>query len=95
MQAAGERDSRAGSRPAASGWTMVQSAQGATETIAMQMILFTVLGIGLYLLADRLLDGIEARAGRRFEYRSLIFFALLLALAVVSFAVVRRFVPGG
>jgi hypothetical protein len=60
----------------------------------MQMILFTALAIVLYLAADRLLDGLEARAGRRFEYRSVVFLAILLALAIVAFAIVRRFAPG-
>jgi hypothetical protein len=60
----------------------------------MQTILFTVLGIGLYFLADWLLQSMETRAGRRFEYRSVIFFAILLALAIVSFSLVRRFTGG-
>ena len=59
----------------------------------MQMILFTVAGIVLYLVSDRLLNAFEVRAGRRFEYRSLIFFAILLVLAVVTFAVLQRFAP--
>ncbi len=61
----------------------------------MQMVLFTLIAIGLYFLADRLLQALEVRAGRRFEYRSLIFFALLLALAVITFALVQRFAPDG
>ena len=61
----------------------------------MQTLLFTVLAVILYLVADRALDAVEQRAGRRFEYRSLYFFVALLVLAVVSFALVRRFVPGG
>jgi hypothetical protein len=59
----------------------------------MQLISFTVLGIVLYLLADRLLQALERRAGRHFEQRSLIFFAILLGLALVSFALVRRLAP--
>ena len=59
----------------------------------MQFIAFTVLGIVLYVLADRLLQALELRAGRRFEQRSLVFFAILLVLALASFALVRRFVP--
>jgi hypothetical protein len=68
---------------------------GDPETVPMQMILFTVLGIGLYLLADRLLDALEVRAGRRFEYRSLVFLAILMVLAVVAFSIVRRLAPDG
>jgi hypothetical protein len=58
------------------------------------MLLFTVLGVVLYVAADRLLVALEARAGRRFEYRTAYFFLLLLALAVTAFAVVRRLAPG-
>jgi len=61
----------------------------------VQTILFTMLAVVLYLVADRALDTAERRAGRRFEYRSLYFFLILLVLALVSFALVRRFVPGG
>jgi membrane-anchored glycerophosphoryl diester phosphodiesterase (GDPDase) len=60
----------------------------------VEALLFTALAVVLYLVADRVLDALERRAGRRFEYRSVIFFAILLVLAVLSFAVVRRFGPG-
>jgi hypothetical protein len=60
----------------------------------MQIVLFTVLAVVLYLVSDRLLVALETRAGRRFEYRSLIFFAILLALAVVTFTVVQRIATG-
>ena len=60
----------------------------------VEALLFTALAVVLYLVADRVLDALERRAGRRFEYRSVVFFAILLVLAVFSFAVVRRFGPG-
>jgi predicted PurR-regulated permease PerM len=60
----------------------------------MQIVLFTLLAVVLYLAADRVVDALERRAGRRFDNRSLIFFAILLVLAVASFAVVQRFAPG-
>jgi hypothetical protein len=60
----------------------------------VEALLFTALAVVLYLVADRLLDALERRAGRRFEYRSVVFFVILLLLAVLSFAVVRRFGPG-
>ena len=60
----------------------------------MQIVLFTLLAVVLYLVADRVLDALERRAGRRFDNRSVIFFAILLALAVASFALVQRFAPG-
>lgn len=55
----------------------------------MAMLYFTLTGIILYLVADWLLRRLEARAGRTFEHRSLIFFALLLSMALVSFAIIR------
>ncbi len=56
----------------------------------MELVYFTIVGAGLYILADRLLDAMERRAGRRFGQRSLIFFALLLGMALVTFAVIRQ-----
>jgi len=58
----------------------------------MTTVYFTLTAIGLYFACDRLLDLLERRAGHRFEYRSLIFFGLLLCVSLVAFAVVRRFV---
>lgn len=60
---------------------------------ALEAVYFTVAGILLYLLADRLLALIERRAGRVLEYRTLVFFALLLSLALLTFAAIRRFLP--
>jgi hypothetical protein len=47
----------------------------------------------LYLLADRVLLLLEARAGRLFEHRTLIFFFLLLGMALLAFAAIRRMLP--
>lgn len=60
----------------------------------MQSIYFTLTAIALYVMAARALDVLEQRAGRRFEHRSLIFFGILLALALATFAVIRRLVGG-
>ena len=61
----------------------------------MEIIYFTLAAVVLYLAADRILDQIERAAGRRFEQRSLIFFAILLVLAMVSFAVLRHLTGPG
>jgi len=53
------------------------------------MIIFTVIGIIAYVVADRILDWMEVRRGARFEYRTLIFFVLLLALALGAFQLVN------
>lgn len=61
----------------------------------MEIILFTVVAAVLYLVADRLLLLLESRAGRRFENLSLAFFAILLALAVVTFGALQHFAGPG
>ncbi|MGD2138313.1 MAG: hypothetical protein PVF08_08655 [Gammaproteobacteria bacterium] len=56
----------------------------------MEILYFTLTAIILYLAADWILNRIEVAAGRRFEYRSLIFFAILLVMALTSFALIRH-----
>lgn len=56
----------------------------------MELIYLTAVGIALYVFSDFLLRRAEAIAGRRFEQRSLIFFGILLASALVVFALIRR-----
>lgn len=58
----------------------------------MAMVYYTLAGIILYVSADWILRQLEARAGRVFEHRSLVFFGLLLSMALVSFAIIRRIV---
>jgi hypothetical protein len=55
----------------------------------MEVVYFTLVGIVLYLASDWVLQRIEVAAGRRLEHRTLIFFALLLMLALVSFSLIR------
>lgn len=57
----------------------------------MSAVWFTLVAIVLYLLADAILDRIEIAAGRRFEYRTLLFFVILLTLALVSFSLIRLY----
>lgn len=71
-----------------------QGGPPATRRSVLEALLFTALAVVLYLVSDRLLDALERRAGRRFEYRSMIFFGILLLLALVAFAVVRRLGTG-
>jgi MFS family permease len=54
----------------------------------VQIVYFTLVAAILYLLSNWLVDRIEIAAGRRFKYRSLLFFALLLALAMISFSLI-------
>ncbi len=57
----------------------------------MQVIYYTVAGIVLYLLADWILRQLERRRGSVFENRTLIFFFILLALALVTFQAIQYF----
>lgn len=57
----------------------------------MQMLYFTLAAIVLYLGADWILNRVESAAGRRLEYRSIIFFAIFLAMTLSSFALIRHF----
>jgi hypothetical protein len=56
----------------------------------MEILYFTLAAIFLYFGADWILQRAEQAAGRRFEYRSLIFFAILLVMAMASFALIRQ-----
>lgn len=57
----------------------------------MQAVYFTLVAIILYLGADWVLNRIEVAAGKRLEHRSLIFFAILLTMALTSFALIRAY----
>ena len=55
----------------------------------MDLVYFTVIAVGLYFGADRLLDYIERRRGARFKNRQIVFFAIILPLALLAFWLVR------
>lgn len=55
----------------------------------MEFVYFTLVAIILYLLASRILIWIEDYLGRTLEQRSVVFFGLLLVMAVTSFAIIR------
>jgi len=56
----------------------------------MEIIYFTIAAIFLYVGADWILKRIESAAGRTLEYRSIIFFAILLVMALTSFALIQH-----
>ncbi len=60
----------------------------------MEFLYLVVVGIVLYVVSDKILDYIERRRGARLEQRSLLFFAILLGLAVITFAIIRGFLGG-
>ena len=55
----------------------------------MAAIYFTLTGILLYLVADWLLERIELHRGERLEHRTLLFFGILLGLALVTFPLLQ------
>lgn len=55
---------------------------------------YTIVAVALYFAADWILERVEIGFGRRLEYRTLIFFAILLALALASFTLIRHLSAG-
>ena len=55
----------------------------------MEILLFTLVAIVIYLVSDRIIRMIEARRGEALKQRQVIFFAVFLVLALVSFRVLR------
>ena len=56
----------------------------------MSIVYFTLAAVALYLLSDWILERAEVAVGRRFQYRSLVFFSILLTLAMTSFALISH-----
>lgn len=57
----------------------------------MEIVLFTVVAIVLYLLSDWIVQRIEISAGRRLEHRTLLFFGVIAVLAVTSFSLLQGY----
>ena len=57
----------------------------------MSIVYFTIVAIILYVAADWLLERVEIAIGRRLEHRSLVFFVILLTLAVTSFSLIQYY----
>lgn len=56
----------------------------------MEALYYTLVAIALYFVSDWILQQVEIRRGERFEHRTLIFFAIITTLAMVSFALIRN-----
>ena len=56
----------------------------------MSALYFTLVAVVLYFVSDWLLQLVEVQAGRRFENRTIIFFVILLSLALITFSVIQR-----
>lgn len=59
----------------------------------MEIVAYTVVAIVLYFVSDMIVDRIEHKVGRRLEYRTVLFFGIILALALVLFALIQTFGP--
>ena len=57
----------------------------------MHILLFILVSLLLYVAADWLLKTLERRRGVPFDNRALVFFAILLGLALITFSGLRYF----
>ena len=60
----------------------------------MEIVQFTLIAIALYVGADAILNWLERMRGARFESRQLVFFAIILPLALAAFALIRALSGG-
>lgn len=61
----------------------------------MEIVAFTLVAIALYLVSDRILDAVEVRRGARLQHRGIVFFGILVTLALISFTILERVLSGG
>lgn len=61
----------------------------------MDVILFTIVAVGLYFFTDWALRTIEQMHGSPLPYRNIVFFVIIFVAAVVSFEIIQRVLQGG
>ncbi|MFA7400419.1 MAG: hypothetical protein WCZ98_08060 [Sideroxydans sp.] len=59
----------------------------------MEVIYYTLIAACLYLVSNWILDRLEVSRGARFEYRSFIFFFIILTLAIIAFGLINLMMP--
>ena len=59
----------------------------------MDLLIFTLNGIVIYLFSDWVLRQFERRSGAVLKHRQILFFVIFLTLALVSFALIRQAFP--
>ncbi len=59
----------------------------------LEMILFTLIAVILYAVADGIVKALEKRKGELLNNRSLIFFAIITILALVTFNLLQIYGP--
>jgi len=57
----------------------------------LQMLMYTVTAIALYVLSDRILLGLEKWRGKPFASRNIVFFMIIMVLSVSVFEGIQRF----
>lgn len=60
----------------------------------MEIILFTLVAIVLYLAADSILKAIEKRKGEPLANRNIVFFIIISVLALTTFNLLETYGPG-
>ena len=60
----------------------------------MQILLFTIVAVGLYFFTDWILRLIEHYRGRPLPNRNLVFFAIMFIVTIVSFQIIQRMLQG-
>jgi hypothetical protein len=60
----------------------------------LEILLFTLVAIILYLVSDGIVKAIEKQKGELLENRSIIFFIIIFVLAVVTFNLLQTYGPG-
>ena len=61
----------------------------------MQFVYYTIAGIVLYFVSDWILVAVEKARGAAFEQRSLVFFVIILVLALTSFKAIELWLGTG
>ncbi len=56
-----------------------------------QILMYTVTAIVLYVVSDRILVGLERWRGKPFAARSIVFFMIIMILAVTTFEGIQHF----
>jgi len=56
-----------------------------------EILLFTLNAIVIYFLADWIVRMIEARRGEILKHRQVVFFAIILVLALITFRLLRMY----
>ncbi len=59
----------------------------------MEIVYFTLVAAGLYFFSDWVLDRIEKARGERLAHRNIIFFAIILVLALITFKLIDMLQP--